>query len=85
MLSEASMSGGMVLSKTSTETQPLYPPWMSSAAMGGEVNLAHAGTPEVGVVGMEVGGSRQGFTDDFRDGAGVGGHRLHIEVKPDVR
>jgi len=52
---------------------------------GGEVDLAHAGAAEVGVVGVEVGGPKEGSAADLRDGAGVGGHGFHIEMEADVR
>ena len=51
---------------------------------GREVDGAHAGALEVGVVRVEVGCPWEGVADGFRDGFAVGGHGLDVEVEADV-
>lgn len=52
---------------------------------GWEIHIAHARAAEVGIVGVEMRSPWQGITDDLWDGFGIGRHRFHVEMEPDVR
>ena len=82
MLSVASMSGEMFVSKTSTETHLSYCPLMSSAAMGWKSTSPMPGPWRLGSLAWKC--AREGLADDFRDGSGVRGHGFHVEVEADV-